>query len=154
VTVTRRTVDFRAKSSGQQERGGPRRMRRRGAAIVEMAIVGPLALLLIIGLIVVVLGVFRLQQVSRLAHEGSRWASIHGTDWERYTRSRPVTENDVFREAMQPLAQGLNPNRLQHHVEWNEARTLVTVSVTYRWLPEVFFSASVITATSVHPVSF
>ena len=73
-----------------------------------MALIGPLVFLLLIGLIVAVLGVFRMQQVSRLAHEAARWASVHGEEWERYTRSRPVTAEDVFRQAMLPLAQGLN----------------------------------------------
>ena len=128
--------------------------RRSGTTVVEMALIGPLVFLLLIGLIVTVLGVFRMQQVSRLAHEAARWASVHGQEWERDTRSPPVTPEDVFRQAMMPLAQGLNGEHLTHDVSWNEERSLVRVTVQYRWLPEVFFSASTITATSIRPVSF
>jgi len=119
-----------------------------------MALIGPLVFLLLIGLIVTVLGVFRMQQVSRLAHEAARWASVHGEEWEHSTRSRPVTAEDVVRQAMLPLAQGLSEQHLTPDVSWNEDRSLVRVTVNYRWLPEVFLSASTITATSMRPVSY
>ena len=127
---------------------------RRGATMIEMAIVGPLVFLLVIGLIVAALGVFRLHQVGRLAHEGARWASIHGSEWERATGNSAVTANDVFRQAMLPIGQGLNADRLEHTVTWNEDRTDVQVTVRFRWLPEAFMSGGVITATSVRPISY
>ena len=131
-----------------------RKQQRRGATMIEMAIVGPVVFLFVIGLIVAALGVFRLHQVGRLAHEGARWASIHGSEWERATGHSPVTAQDVFQQAMLPLSQGLSPDRLEHTVEWNEDRTDVQVTVRFHWLPEAFMSGGVIAATSVRPVSY
>lgn len=127
---------------------------RRGATIVEMAIVGPLALLLIMGVIAAALGAFRMQQVARLAHEGARWASVRGPDWEKYTGNRPITEADVLENAVSPLAAGLDVSQLSLRVTWNAERTFVTVMVSYRWLPELFMSAQTITARASLPVMF
>ena len=55
--------------------GTPNRSRARcrgGATVVEMAITLPLAVLLIMGLLVGGLGVFRYHEVAALAHEGAR----------------------------------------------------------------------------------
>ena len=133
---------------------GRRGQYRRGATAVEMAVVGPIALLLVLGLIVAALGVFRFQQVCRLAQEGARWASIRGEEWEDLTHSRPITSEDVYRQAILPLAGGLNTSYLTSEVNWNEERTLVHVTVRYRWLPEAFLSGSTITATTARPVLF
>jgi len=52
--------------------------RRRGVAAVEFAVVVPVVLLFIFGLIVGGLGVFRYQEVAHIAREGARHASTHG----------------------------------------------------------------------------
>jgi hypothetical protein len=56
---------------------------RRGAALVEFALVAPLVFLLLLGLIVGSFGVYRYLQVAALAREASRWAAVHGADYAR-----------------------------------------------------------------------
>ena len=53
-----------------------RRPVRRGAAVVEMAVVAPLVVLFLFGLIVTGLGVFRYNQTAYLAREAARYASV------------------------------------------------------------------------------
>jgi len=51
---------------------------RRGAHLLEVAIVSPVVLFLVFGLIVGGMGIPRYQEVSHLAREGARYASTHG----------------------------------------------------------------------------
>jgi Flp pilus assembly protein TadG len=55
---------------------------RRGATILEFAVVAPVTFLLILGLIVGGLGVFRYQEVSHLAREATRYASTHAGQYQ------------------------------------------------------------------------
>ena len=54
-----------------------RRQSSRGQTLVETALVLPLFLMVIFGIIIVGLGVFYQQQVANAAREGARFASIH-----------------------------------------------------------------------------
>lgn len=112
---------------------------RRGTTIVEMAIVAPLAFLLLIGLVVGGLGVFRYNQVSALAREGARWAAVRGKNFERTQHASPVTQADLLNSVIQPRAAALSMDRLDCSLTWNETKSIVTVTVSYRWLPEAFF---------------
>jgi Flp pilus assembly protein TadG len=51
--------------------------RRPGAVLVETAVVLPVVLLLLLGLLVGGMGVVRYQEVAHLAREGARYASTH-----------------------------------------------------------------------------
>jgi hypothetical protein len=57
--------------------------RRRGATAVECAIIVPVTFLLIFGLIVGGMGVFRYQEVAALARQGARYASTHGANFRK-----------------------------------------------------------------------
>jgi hypothetical protein len=56
-----------------------RRRRQRGQALLEFALVFPLALLVIFGIIVIGLYVFYQQELTNVAREASRHASIHSS---------------------------------------------------------------------------
>src|SRR5581483_6642594 len=58
---------------------------RTGATIVESAIVYPVVFLLLLGLIVGGMGIFRYQEVSALARAGARYASTHGVNYRKDT---------------------------------------------------------------------
>jgi len=62
---------------------------RAGATSVEFAMVAAVVLLMLIGLIVMALGVFRYQELARLAREGARYAAVRGTSYPRRPASRP-----------------------------------------------------------------
>jgi hypothetical protein len=57
--------------------------KRRGATVVECAIIYPLTFVLLLGLVVGGLGVFRYQQVAALARKGARYASTHGAQYRK-----------------------------------------------------------------------
>ena len=78
----------------------PRKHERRAAATIEFAVVAPAVVMILIGLLVVGLGVFRYQQVGRLARDGSRWASVHGTDYAVDNGASAATPADVYTYAI------------------------------------------------------
>lgn len=113
---------------------------RRGAAVVEMALIGPAVFLMLIGLMVLELGAFRLNQVAALAQEGARWAAVHGATYDSLNnRTTPVNSHDLYTEVIQPRAVGLNPEKLSYELQWADDRRTAKVTVSYRWLSEAYF---------------
>src|SRR4051794_553938 len=96
--------------------------RRHGAVLVEAAIVFPVAMLLLLGLVVGGMGIFRYQQVAWLAREGARYASVRGTDYAKdVSGAKAATEQDVHNNAVLPNATALDPNSLTTKVNWDKA---------------------------------
>ena len=58
---------------------------RRGAVILEAALVYPMVFLILLGLIVCGFGVFRFQEVASLSREASRYAAVHGSKYHQVT---------------------------------------------------------------------
>jgi Flp pilus assembly protein TadG len=141
-----------------QESRAPTRSRgptgRKGAVVVEVAIVAPLTFLLIIGIIVGGFGVFRYQQLASLAREGARWASVRGPEYERSLKKKRPTAEDVFQAAILPRAVSLDPSRLTYSINWNADRTLVKVQLSYDWLPEGVLFPVTFRAVSEMPITF
>lgn len=115
--------------------GGARR--RWGGALVEGAVVGSLALMLLLGMVVVGNGVFRYQQVASLAREGSRYAALKGT-------SQP--DATALQNYLLTYAAGMDPSKLSCTVTWGPGT--VAVAVTYRWTPEAFLASTALSLTS------
>lgn len=150
--------------------------RRRGAAVVEFAIVGPVALLLLIGFAVLAMGVFRYQQVAYLAREGARYASTHGAQYHADEHLPPGNHatwtQEIRNEAILPAISALDPSRLTVAASWsagdnranaaNQATgyqttidNAVTVTVTYQWIPEAFLSSPInLTSTVTVPMAY
>lgn len=57
--------------------------RRRATTVVECAVVYPVTFLILLGLIIGALGVFRYQEMAGLAREACRYASVHGAQYRR-----------------------------------------------------------------------
>jgi Flp pilus assembly protein TadG len=130
---------------------------RRGATSVEFAIVSSVVLLLLIGLIVGALGVFRYQEVGRLAREGARYAAVHGNTYSLTTGNPEATPTDIYQKAILPAAVILDPAKLTADVSWspdNRQGGLVTVTVRYQWLPEAYFKNMTLSSTATMPVSY
>lgn len=130
-----------------------RKSRRRGATIVETAIILPVTILMSIGLIIGIMGVFRYNQISSLASEAARWAAVRGRNYEQMNRVRPITSDDVWRSVVKPRAEGLDLNALSCDATWNANRTVVSVKVTYAWVPEGFFVQKTLSCTATSLVS-
>ena len=114
---------------------------RDGASAVEAAFVYPVAFLFILGLMVGGMGVFRYQQVAWLARQGSRWASVHGSQYATDTGHSAATATDVYNNAILPNAVSLDTSKLTYTVTpdpCGQPGTSVTVTVSYQWLPEVY----------------
>src|SRR5262249_7013412 len=126
----------------------PQRWRRprRGAALVEAAIVYPIMFLFTFGVIVIALGMFRYQQVAAVAREGARWASVHGGQYAQETGKAKATSSTIYSNAILPMAVGLKPSQLSYTVTWDDAGEMptytsggnsltnnVAVTVTYHW---------------------
>jgi Flp pilus assembly protein TadG len=124
---------------------------RRGAAAVEFAIAAPILFFLVLAIMIGSQGVFRYHQVASLAREGSRWASVHGGQYEQETGQPAATPQDVYDNAILPAATTLNPKHLTYTVTWDESNmplevdedvqqpfgNTVTVTVNYQWFPDM-----------------
>ncbi len=143
-----------------------RRIRRRGAVMLEASIIMSVTFMLILGLVIFGLGTFRYQQLASIAREGSRYASVHGASYASDTGQSKCTASGVYTAAMLPMAVGLDTSQLTYTVTWDDASqspvyqysvatnsyyiNYVTVTVNYSWQVESFpgFSARTITLTS------
>jgi Flp pilus assembly protein TadG len=104
--------------------------RRRGATLVESAIVLPVVLLLLIGLIVSGMGVFRYQELAHIARETARYASVHGGQYATQNPSQPVVDEAALRTYAASRAVSIDTT------QW-------TVSVQMRVFPPGSTTASV-----------
>jgi Flp pilus assembly protein TadG len=142
---------------------------RRGATLVEFALVGPLTLLLMIGLLVGGMGIFRYQEVASLARMSSRYASVHGTQYQVDTGQPAATAQDIYNNVIVPQNVSLDLSQVQYSVTWNTdnrpyhtvisngnvvpVTNMVTVTITYQWIPEAYLGGITLTSTSVTPMS-
>jgi Flp pilus assembly protein TadG len=144
---------------------------RRASTTVEMALVAPLAILLLLGLLVGGLGVFRYQQVAHLARDAARWESVHGTQYAQDTGNPAATATDVYNKVIVPNAVGLQLSALSCTVTWNTSNApyhtatvngnqvnvanTVTVTITYQWVPEAIFKGNCsLSSTAVSVMSY
>jgi Flp pilus assembly protein TadG len=94
--------------------------RRRGATVLECAIVYPVTFLLLLGILIGGMGVFRYQEVASIAREASRWASVHGKQYATETGKPAATATDVYNNVIVPKAVSLDLSRLTYSVTWNK----------------------------------
>jgi Flp pilus assembly protein TadG len=143
---------------------------RSGATLVEFAVVAPITFLLVLGLIIGGLGVFRYQEMAHLSREASRWASVHGAQYAKETGNPAATPNDVYQQVIAREAAALDLSKLNYSVIWNTDNrpyhttivnnqvvpvyNTVTVTITYQWVPEAFLGGITLTSTSVATMSY
>jgi Flp pilus assembly protein TadG len=142
---------------------------RRGGTLVEFALVGPLTLLLMIGLLVGGMGIFRYQEVASLTRMASRYASVHGAQYQADTGQPAATAQDIYNNVIVPQNVSLDLSQVQYSVTWNTDNSpyhtvivngnvvpvtnTVTVTITYQWIPEAYLGGITLTSTSVTPMS-
>jgi Flp pilus assembly protein TadG len=143
--------------------------RRRGATLVEMAIVSPVILLLILGLIIGGMGIYRYQEVAHLAREGARYASVRGTQYQQeVTGATAATPQSIYDNAIAPQTVVLDLSKLSYQVTWNSTNSpytttnfelpvgnTVSVTVTYQWFPEWFLIGPItFSSTATLPMTY
>jgi Flp pilus assembly protein TadG len=146
---------------------------RRGAAVVEFSIVAPVAFLMLLGLMVGSMGIFRYQEVADLARESSRWASVHGTGYQAMTGQPAATGQDVYNNVIVPKGVALNLSKLTYSVTWNTSNSpyhtkivggilngdvvavtnTVSVTINYTWIPEAYLGGVTFSSTSTTVMS-
>jgi Flp pilus assembly protein TadG len=140
--------------------------RRRALVTVEAAVVYPLLFLLLFGLIVGGICVFRYQQMVLLSREAARYASVHGSSSQKETNQPPPTVAQITQQVILPLSAGMEPDQLTVQIQWispatnkivdwdssskaptsldtagNPVANHVKVTVRYVWDAGILFSA-------------
>ncbi len=155
--------------------------RRRGALAVEGAVVYSALFMLILGLIVGGVGVFRYQQVACLAREAARYAAVHGSMWQSESGATAACQSaDILQNAVVPFAAGMNTSALSLKVQWvdqtsgtandwdssshspsatgptgDSVTNRVRVTVSYQWSPQFVLAGPLtLTSTSEIPMSY
>jgi Flp pilus assembly protein TadG len=145
-------------------------IRRPGAALLEHALILPILILIVLGMIAGGLGVFRYQQMVTLAREGARYAAVRGAEYGTQPGKAAATPADVYNNAILPLAAGLDPAALSYSVTWPNGKYAVyadatsnppgqpkgatVVTVSYNWIPEAVFGGVTLSSTSVMPMQY
>jgi hypothetical protein len=143
---------------------------RRATTMIEFVVIVSLTVMLLLGLAIAGLGVFRYQQVAAVAREASRWASVHGSQYSSDTGKPLITQTDVYNNAISPNATSLNLNQLTYSVTLpanNRVDTstvvnsklvvtqnTVKVTVNYHWIPEAYFGGLTMSSTSVSTMAY
>lgn len=144
--------------------------KRAGGTMVEFAVVVPVLILLLIGMIVMGLGVFRYLEVAHLARDGARFAIVRGTQYRIDTGNTPATTTDI-ETYIKSKAVGLDSTQLTITTTWDKSNSpayanpsstppgqpvgnKVAVTVSYNWIPEVFFGGITLTSQSIMPMAY
>jgi Flp pilus assembly protein TadG len=144
------------------------RFRRPGRSLAELALVYPVLAMLVLGVVIVAMGVFRYQQVASVARAGARWASVHGGQYASETGNAKATAATVYSNAIQPMAAGLDLSQLSYTVTWTDSSEIptynnssgnvtinqVTVTVTYNWVPVAYLGTVTLKSTSVMAMQY
>lgn len=178
-SAARRSKTQGVPHSPNSSAGLPSHCRRRAALAVEAAIVYSVMLVLILGLIVGGIGVFRYQQVACQAREAARWTSVRGSDWQKETNQDSPTQDQILNAAVAPFAAGMDLSKITIRVQWvnqvtgevidwdkaakhprslNAGNAYVTntirVTISYQWSPDLIFATMYLTSTCEIPMTF
>ena len=126
---------------------------RTGSSTVEFAMVGTALALLLFGLLIVGMGVFRFQQVASLAREGSRWVCVRGPQYQKETGASAPTSSDV-KTAISGMFFAMDSTDVTVTLTWNSNNTIATVQVTYQWVPEALLGGTTLSSTAKIPVCY
>lgn len=115
--------------------------RRYGATVVEMAIVAPVALVFLIGIVDIGVAVWSYNVAAEAAREGTRYAVVHGS-----LSAQPVgpsSNNAAVESTVRKYAFGMSSTQIQVTSSWpngtNTPGSLVTVQVDYSYKPALLF---------------
>jgi Flp pilus assembly protein TadG len=134
----------------------PKKTIRRGASLAEAALVIPVFLALVVGMIDLGIGVLHWCVLSEAARHGARQAIVHGAlappslgNWGPATYG-PVaaTDSNPIASAVRTALAGMDPSTVTVKVEWLDGdnqpdhSVRVTLGHTYKPLTGLIFSSS------------
>lgn len=147
-----------------------RNLCRSGFVATESVVVLPTLFFLILATVVGGYGIFRYQQLAMLAREGARYATVHGGQYQQETGNPAATAQDIYNNAVVPMATNLDLSQLSCTVSWNAdnmpynmnsgdyetpTNNTVTVTVNYKWFPELYLAGPIyLSSTSTMPMSY
>jgi Flp pilus assembly protein TadG len=134
----------------------PNRPNRRGVAVVEAAIVLPIVIFMLLAIVLGASLVFTQQEVATLAREGTRYASVRGTDYALFTGNSPATADDVYNNGILPRMMTLDQSRVSYSVSWdtdNRPGNTVIVTLNYTWSAPILGDVS-LSSTSKATVAY
>ena len=161
--IQRILIKPRGSDSGLRKAGA-----RRGAAMIEMAVVLSVFLMLILGTFDLGMATYRYNTISQAARQGARQAIVHGslaapamTTWGPATYIGTAGDGSVYAQAVSPMLAGFTLSHVVIKVEWPDGgnsiqqRVRFTVSTTYQPLLTTVFSSSTYThsAASTMPIA-
>src|SRR5688572_29056460 len=128
--------------------------KRRAVTTVEAAAVYPFTFLCLFGLIIGAMGIFRYQEVATLSRETARYAAVHGKLYAKDAGVTAPTPEQLYQTVILQRAVALDPSKITYSITYNTSNNptrtaivsgevqhiynVVTVAVTYRWIPEGF----------------
>jgi Flp pilus assembly protein TadG len=102
------------------------RPRRRGVHALESAFVYGLLMVLVAGLMVLAMGVFRYQEMAHLAREAARFAAVHGGQYQQENAAAitagtlpTVDDNYITTNIVKARAVVLDPSKLTVQIRFN-----------------------------------
>ena len=147
------------------------RQKRNGTTAVECAVIYPAVFLIILGLMIGGMGIFRYQELATLAREGARYAVVHGTQYAKDAGVPAPAPVDIYQNAIASRAVALDLSRLTYSITYNTSnepfhvridsagnilpvQNTVTVTLTYNWIPEAYLGGITLSCTSVMLMSY
>jgi hypothetical protein len=103
-----------------------RKKARPGTILIESAFVYPVLFLTILAVLLLGQAVFRYQQVTHMAREGSRWASVHGQQYATENNTTAATPQEIYEKAIKPFGAGMQPSSITYEVIWTPLADGVT----------------------------
>jgi Flp pilus assembly protein TadG len=139
--------------------------------MVEGAIVYPVVLLIILGMLVGAAGIMRYSQLASLSREAARYASVHGGQYAQEMKVTAPTAADIYNDVVLTRAEGFDTSQLGYSItydttNWPYHTTLdssnnvvpiqntVKVTLTYHWVPEAILGGITLSSTSVMPMTY
>jgi Flp pilus assembly protein TadG len=136
--------------------------KRRGAALIEVAIIFPLMVVFVALAVDVVTGVFRYHQVATLSRIGARYAAVHAGQHAVERSTTVVTQDQLKQNVIMPQSVSLDTNLLTCTLSWIDGSSYpwtdstdtgtrkqnrVRVVLSYQWQP-IFLLGNAVTLTS------
>jgi Flp pilus assembly protein TadG len=133
----------------RRKKGAGKARHRRGATMVEFAIIIIVFLTLVLGMLDLGLAVFRSHVVSYAARQGARQAIVHGEfadklgPWGPTTFTGTGATDNPISDAVEPYLVGIDPADVVVKAEWidggNKLEQRVRIDVTTTYSPTITF---------------
>lgn len=145
--------------------------KRRGATVVEVAVVLPLMVVIVVVSIDLVGGIYRYHQLATLSRAAARYASVHAGQYKEETNYPEATVTSIRTEVLAKSSFGLDLSKMNCELTWlpsgskypwrlesdtgAKKQNSVRVKLSYPWKPFTLMTFPVtLTSTSEVAISY